>query len=136
MGFFNGKFLFGADFNDEDFTRDGKPKKKGSSDDADNTQEIDMSAAAMDDEQKEQLMNRINSAENKSKKKSGNSAAEENNAPPAQVSSDADEIGDEEDVLDDLLSPDQARIVSIVLFALGILILMAPFPCPMHESEK
>ena len=125
MGFFNGKFLFGADFNDEDFTRDGKPKKKGSSDDADNTQEIDMSAAAMDDEQKEQLMNRINSAENKSKKKSGNSAAEENNALPAQVSSDADEIGDEEDALDDLLSPDQARIVSIVLFALGILILMA-----------
>ena len=31
MSIFSKKFLFGADFQDEDFTRDGKPKKKGKS---------------------------------------------------------------------------------------------------------
>ena len=35
------KFLLGADFIDENLTRDGKPKAKGSSDDADNTQELE-----------------------------------------------------------------------------------------------
>ena len=59
------KFLLGADFIDENLTRDGKPKEKGASDDADNTQELDvMSAKAMPDEEKEKLMERIENAEN------------------------------------------------------------------------
>ena len=140
MGFFNGKFLFGADFNDEDFTRDGKPKKKGSSDDAENTQELDikenqpkkkgaatdMSAAAMADEQREVLMERIEAAENRKQKaaqppaKASKPEEDEEAIDLTEDSSDGNTLTDE-----DILTPNQARIVSIVLFAVGILCLMA-----------
>ncbi len=120
MSFFDRKFLFGADFNDEDFTRDGKPKKKGESDDAENTQEIDMSAKGMAEEQKEKLMQKIESAEKKVPAKTSGGA-------PAKSSKEDKSDEESENKLDDneILNDDQARIVSIVLFALGILLGMA-----------
>lgn len=111
MAFFDKKFLLGADFKDDDFTRDGKPKKKDSADDAENTQELDMSAAAMADDQKEKLMKKIEAAE---KKASDKAAA----APKAKTA----EIKDIDEYDDPILNDDQARIVSIVLFAVGLLL--------------
>ncbi|MBR5513794.1 MAG: DNA translocase FtsK 4TM domain-containing protein [Ruminococcus sp.] len=120
MSFFDRKFLFGADFNDEDFTRDGKPKKKGESDDAENTQEIDMSAKGMAEEQKEKLMQRIEAAEKKTPAKSGGGAAAKIDDDSQSDDDSGKKLGDNE-----ILTPDQARVVSIVLFALGILVGMA-----------
>lgn len=105
------KFLLGADFIDEGLTRDGKPKKKNSSDDADNTQEIDMSAKAMSEEQREKLLKRIEAAEKNTAKKSSSSKSNDYAS---------DILGD-----DEILTGDQARVVSIVLLAIGILLGMA-----------
>ena len=110
MSIFSKKFLFGADFQDEDFTRDGKPKKKGKTYDSENTQELDMSAKAMADDQKEKLMHKIEAAEKKQVAK----------AAPKAEKEEAEEMFDEH-----ILNPDQARVVSIILFALGLLIGMA-----------
>ncbi len=111
MSIFSKKFLFGADFQDEDFTRDGKPKKKGKTYDSENTQELDMSAKAMADDQKEKLMNKIEAAEKK---------------PAAKAAPKAEKAVEEEEEFDEhILNPDQARVASIILFALGLLIGMA-----------
>lgn len=124
------KFLLGADFIDENLTRDGKPKAKGSSDDADNTHELDiMSAKAMPENEKEKLMERIENAENNTAaKKSVKYVKAEDEKPYAntQRTSTAKPTGDSNELGDDeIFTDDQARIVSIVTFAIGILLGMA-----------
>ncbi|MBR6580538.1 MAG: DNA translocase FtsK 4TM domain-containing protein [Ruminococcus sp.] len=124
------KFLFGADFIDENLTRDGKPKEKGASDDADNTQELDvMSAKAMPENEKEKLMERIEKAEkNTAAKKSNNYVKAEDEKPyaNAQKSNQVKQNVNSNEPEDDLIfTDDQARIVSIITFAIGILLGMA-----------
>lgn len=115
MSIFSKKFLFGADFQDEDFTRDGKPKKKGKIYDSENTQELDMSAAAMADDQKEKLMKKIEAAEKKPTAKAAPKAA-----PKVEKAVEAEEEFDEY-----IFNDDQARVISIILFAMGLLLGMA-----------
>lgn len=124
------KFLFGADFIDENLTRDGKPKEKGASDDADNTQELDvMSAKAMPENEKEKLMERIEKAEkNTADKKSVKYVKAQDEKPyantqrtsSAKTTNDSSKLGE-----DEIFTDDQARIISIVTFAIGILLGMA-----------
>lgn len=123
------KFLFGADFIDENLTRDGRPKEKGA-DDADNTQELDvMSAKAMPDEEKEKLMERIEKAEkNTAAKKSNNYVKAQDEKPYANTqksNSAKSNNNSKEPEGDAILTDDQARIVSIITFAVGILLGMA-----------
>lgn len=101
------RFIFGADFNEEGLTRDGKPKQS-----AEDTQELDMSAQAMTDEQKEQLIKQIEKAEKKA-------AAEK-----AEESSDDEYDGGYDDD-NALFSEEHAKIVSVILFAFGVLLAMA-----------
>ncbi len=115
MSIFSKKFLFGADFQDEDFTRDGKPKKKGKTYDSENTQELDMSAKAMADDQKEKLMKKIEAAEKKPTAKATPKAA-----PKVEKAVEAEEEFDEY-----IFNDDQARVISIILFAMGLLLGMA-----------
>lgn len=103
------KFLFGADFIDENLTRDGRPKEKDS--DKDNTQELDMSAGAMDNAEKQKLIKKIEGAEKKS-----NSKTSENQI--VSKEKDANGFSFENAVLTD----NQARITSVILLVLGILI--------------
>ena len=124
------KFLLGADFIDENLTRDGKPKEKGASDDADNTQELDvMSAKAMPDEEKEKLMERIENAENNTAAKKSVKYVKAQDEKPyantqrtssAKQTDDSNKLGE-----DEIFTDDQARIISIVTFAIGILLGMA-----------
>lgn len=115
MSIFSKKFLFGADFQDEDFTRDGKPKKKGKIYDSENTQELDMSAAAMADDQKEKLMKKIEAAEKKPTAK----------AAPKAVPKVEKDVEAEEEFDEYIFNDDQARVISIILFAMGLLLGMA-----------
>ncbi len=113
------KFLLGADFIDENLTRNGKPKDKES--DKENTQDIDMSAAAMDDAEKEELMKKIEEAEKKAAAKSKAKAKTNANA-------DNNQSGDDEEkeagfsFENAILTDNQARITSVILFVVGILI--------------
>lgn len=102
------RFIFGADFNEEGLTRDGKPKKT-----AEDTQELDMSAQAMTDEQKEELIKQIEKAE---KKAAAKKAAE--NPPDEETVSGYDDDNA-------IFSEEHAKIVSVILFAFGILLAMA-----------
>ena len=102
------RFIFGADFNEEGLTRDGKPKKT-----AEDTQELDMSAQAMTDEQKEELIKQIEKAE---KKAAAKKAAE--NPPDEEAVSGYDDDNA-------IFSEEHAKIVSVILFAFGILLAMA-----------
>lgn len=113
------KLLFGADFIDEDVTRKGKPRKSKPADDAENTQQLDMSAATKPAEQNTELIEKIEHAEKKAaakKTSAGGNAKTQKKKPAATVDDDFDEF-DEEAV----------RIGSVVLFGVGILLALAVF---------
>lgn len=102
------RFIFGADFNEEGLTRNGKPKKT-----AEDTQELDMSAQAMTDEQKEELIKQIEKAEKKAAAKKAEEQAHEEETVSGYDDDNA------------IFSEEHAKIVSVILFAFGILLGMA-----------
>ena len=99
-----------AHFRDED----GKPKNKNEVDDSENTGEIDIPVQEMSDKSKEEdiVENKKTPAE------SQKSPAEKKKNPPAKKK-------EEDPHKDWILSRESARVVSVVMFAAGILLELA-----------
>lgn len=117
------KIPFGAHFRDEDYTPSGKPKKKKNVDDSENTGEIDIPIQEFPDAG--------NPAEKAAEPKE-EKAAEQKKAPaeahkaPAEKKKNPSAKKQEEDPYEDwLLSKESARVVSVVMFAVGILLELA-----------
>lgn len=113
------KILFGADFIDEDVTRKGRPKKGSSTDDDENTQQLDMSAAAMPEGENTELLEKI---QNAGKKASGKKTTGKE-APKPRAKRTAEAVMENYDELDE----EAIRIASVVLFGIGILLALAVF---------
>ena len=103
-----------AHFRNEDGTPDGKPKKKNEVDDSENTGEINIPVQKISDKPKEE-----NSVEDKkTPAESQKAPAEKKKNPPANKK-------EEDPYKDWILSKESARIVSVIMFATGILLELA-----------
>lgn len=110
------KILFGADFIDEDVTRKGKPRKKGVSDDSENTRQLDAVGSDADDKRIRESIAKTESAE----KKPAPAGKSNEDAPSTKKT--ADFADNDEDYF---LDPEQARIASVIMFAVGLLLALA-----------
>lgn len=95
------KRLFGADFRDEDVTRKGKPRKRKKADDAANTMQLDT------EEVKEAAAEKKRAAAEKSEP-----------APKPQTKNKAPAFDDFDEI-----DKETSRVVSVILFAIGILMM-------------
>lgn len=117
------RVLFGADFIDEDVTRKGKPRKKGASDDAENTQQFSTDEPAISDQMRQDVIARVMEAE----KKAADTESSQKSASPKSNTKKKTEAPDtsDEDNYDYILTAEQARVVSVLMFAAGLLLALA-----------